>query len=266
MKYRSHLFRVLLFFTALAGGLSAALPQGGVAAHRGASGTHPENTVPALQEAVRLGAAMLEFDVQLSRDRVLVVMHDGTVDRTTGGRGRVSDLPAEEITKLDAGAWRAPAFSGVTVPTLAQVLKMLPRDRWLNVHVKGGPAVARAAAQALAADRRLDHAFIAGTHEELDAARAAVPGIMTCNLQRRPDPSDYVRETLARKDTFIQLRGGFEDPRFADWIAALRAGGVRINYYGTNDPAVFARLRDAGVNFPLVDDVHHIPAAARWQN
>lgn len=242
---------------------AAGLPTAGVCAHRGASGTHPENTIPALLEAVRLGAAMLEFDVQLTADGVLVLMHDDTVDRTTDGAGRPPELESGRIATLDAGAWKSREFAGVRVPTLAEVLAVLPRDRWLNVHVKGGPAVARAAALALAADDRLDHAFIAGLREECDAARAAVPTVLTCNMTRRADPSDYVRETVERGDAFIQLRGHADDPRFGDWIAALRAGGVRINYYGTNDPAEFARLRQAGVDFPLVDDVHLIPAEER---
>jgi glycerophosphoryl diester phosphodiesterase len=244
--------------------LAAALPTAGVAAHRGASGTHPENTLPALREAVRLGVAMIEIDVQLTADGGLVLMHDDTVDRTTNGTGRPPEMPAAEIAALDAGAWKAPEFTGVRVPTFAEALAVLPRDRWLNVHIKGGPAVARAAALALAADERLDHAFIAGLHAECDAARAAVPGVLTCNMTRRPDPADYVRETLERGDAFIQLRGHFDDPRFGEWIAALRAGGVRINYYGTNDPAEFARLRAAGVAFPLVDEVQLIPTEARW--
>lgn len=245
-------------------GWATPLPSGGVAAHRGASGTHPENTLPALVEAVRLGVAMIEIDVQLTADGVLVLMHDDTVDRTTDGTGRTTELSAAAVAALDAGAWKAPEFAGVRVPTLAEALAVLPRDRWLNVHIKGGPAAARASALVLAAEGRLDHTFIAGLHAECDGARAVVPGIMTCNLQRRPDPADYVRETIVRGDTFIQLRGHFDDPRFGAWIAVLRAAGVRINYYGTNDPAEFARLRAAGVAFPLVDDVHLIPAEARW--
>lgn len=260
----SHL-RVLLLLSLLVPPLLAtALPTAGVAAHRGASGTHPENTLLAFREAVRLGVAMIELDVQLTADGVLVLMHDDTVNRTTDGTGRPPELSAAAIVALDAGAWKAPEFAGARVPTFAEALADLPRDRWLNVHIKGGPAVARAAALALAADDRLDHAFIAGLHEECDEARSAVPGVLTCNMTRRPDPTDYVRETLERGDTFIQLRGHFDDPRFGDWIAALRAGGVRINYYGTNDPAEFARLRAAGVDFPLVDDVHLIPAEERW--
>ncbi len=64
------------------------MPQRGLCAHRGAMSTHPENTLPALEEAVRLGAQMIEFDVQLTKDGALILMHDATVDRTTNGRGK----------------------------------------------------------------------------------------------------------------------------------------------------------------------------------
>ena len=54
--------------------------------------THPENTLPAFEEALRLGAQMIEFDVQLTRDGALVLMHDATIDRTTTQQGQVADL------------------------------------------------------------------------------------------------------------------------------------------------------------------------------
>ena len=247
---------------------AADLPKTGFAAHRGASGTHPENTIPALQEAVRLGAAMIEIDVQLTRDGVLVLVHDSTLDRTTDGEGRVDELAWSDLAKLDAGSWKGPQFTGLRIPTFAEALAVLPRDRWINLDIKGSatrsPAAARAAALALAKDNRLDHAFITGDHAEVDAARGVVPGVLTCNLERRPDPTDFVRETIERKNTFIQLRGFFDDPRFDEWIATLQAAKVRINFCCTNDMDEFTRLRAAGVDFPLVDDAHKVPADDRW--
>ena len=62
-----------------------------VIAHRGASGTCPENTLVAFARAAALGAHMIELDVQLTRDGEVVVMHDWTLERTTDGAGAVSD-------------------------------------------------------------------------------------------------------------------------------------------------------------------------------
>jgi len=81
------------FFIFLIGiACSQDLPQRGICAHRGANNTHPENTIAAFKEAIRLGAHMIEFDVQMSKDSVLVIMHDKTVDRTTNGHGLISDV------------------------------------------------------------------------------------------------------------------------------------------------------------------------------
>ncbi len=72
-------------------------------AHRGSSGTHPENTLPAFAEAVRVGADGIELDVHLSKDGYLIVMHDEEVDRTTNGKGLIREKTLEELKKLNAG-------------------------------------------------------------------------------------------------------------------------------------------------------------------
>src|SRR5215472_18837798 len=92
-----------------------------VIAHRGASGTCPENTIPAFRRAAEVGAHMVELDVQLTRDGQPVVIHDWTLNRTTSGRGAVRRRTLEEISKLDAGAWFGRAFADTRVPTLEQV-------------------------------------------------------------------------------------------------------------------------------------------------
>ena len=79
------------------------MPTRGICAHRGASDSHPENTIAAFREAIRLGAHMIELDVTLSSDGKLVLMHDHTVDRTTDGNGRVEELTLADLKKLDAG-------------------------------------------------------------------------------------------------------------------------------------------------------------------
>lgn len=91
-------------------------------AHRGASAYAPENTVAAFDEAIRLGAAAIEFDVRVTADGVPVVLHDETVDRTTNGRGRVNELTRLELLRLDAGSWKHPRFAGTRIPTLAEAL------------------------------------------------------------------------------------------------------------------------------------------------
>lgn len=95
-------------------------------AHRGYSAVAPENTLPALAAAVLSGATYVEFDVRTTADGVPVVIHDRTVDRTTDGSGHVWDLPFDELRELDAGSWFSPAYAGVRVPSLAEVLDLFP--------------------------------------------------------------------------------------------------------------------------------------------
>jgi glycerophosphoryl diester phosphodiesterase len=113
------------------------------AAHRGGAGLAPENTMEAFRNAVvNWGVDMLELDVRLTRDGVLVIHHDETVDRTTNGSGRLADLTWDKLQELDAGhQFRDPEGQasyrgkGVTVPTFQELLEAFPEVR-LNVEAK----------------------------------------------------------------------------------------------------------------------------------
>jgi glycerophosphoryl diester phosphodiesterase len=112
--------------------------------HRGGAAVVPEDTVLGFQEGLKYGDAVIECDVHATLDGELVVMHDETVDRTTDGTGRISELTYAEIQRLDAGyrfspdgatfPWRG---KGITVPTLAQIYAEFP-ERPVNIELKKG--------------------------------------------------------------------------------------------------------------------------------
>ncbi|ALS29281.1 glycerophosphodiester phosphodiesterase [Paenibacillus sp. 32O-W] len=109
-----------------------------VAGHRGYKSNYPENTLLAFEQALKLGVHMLEFDLRLSKDNVIMVIHDETVDRTTDGKGKVGDFSCKELQRLDAGRWFAERFAGLRIPTfeeLCELLKAYP-DVLLNVEIK----------------------------------------------------------------------------------------------------------------------------------
>ncbi|MBT3604526.1 MAG: glycerophosphodiester phosphodiesterase, partial [Candidatus Latescibacteria bacterium] len=93
-------------------------------AHRGFSSQYPENTILAFQKALDIGIDWMEFDLQVTSDNHLVVMHDKTVDRTTNGTGLVSDLTLEQVKKLDAGSHLDAQFAGEQVPTFEEVVTL----------------------------------------------------------------------------------------------------------------------------------------------
>lgn len=106
-----------------------------VVAHRGASARYPENTLPAFEAAVALGAQLVELDVRLTADGAPIVMHDPDVSRTTDGRGLVHELTAAEIARLWAGTPEVPA----RVPTLAEALTVLSGRAGVAIEIKNIP-------------------------------------------------------------------------------------------------------------------------------
>ena len=95
-----------------------------VISHRGEQLSHPENTLPAFQAAIEAGADYFELDVRTTSDGRLVLMHDGTVDRTTNGTGKVRELAFDQIRQLDAGSKFGPQFAGVKVLTFEEALTL----------------------------------------------------------------------------------------------------------------------------------------------
>jgi len=112
------------------------LPSPLIIAHRGYSYKYPENTLAAFTAAADAGAHMIELDVCLSRDRRLVVIHDDSVDRTTGASGAVKMFSLRQLSRLDAGSWFDPSFSGEKVPSLEQVLDAVKDRLLVNIEIK----------------------------------------------------------------------------------------------------------------------------------
>ena len=110
----------------------------GVTGHRGCKAYMPENTLISFREAFKLGVDVLEFDIQLTRDDVMIVMHDDMVDRTTDGTGAVWFKTLEEMKALDAGVKFG--FPGERVPTFEEALECIrneaPAHMVLNVEIK----------------------------------------------------------------------------------------------------------------------------------
>jgi glycerophosphoryl diester phosphodiesterase len=128
-----------------------------IIAHRGASAHAPENTIASFKQAVELGADGVEFDVQLARDGVPVIIHDYDLKRTGSIDKRVVDLTSKQLGKIDVGSWfnkkyprlSKPEFSNEIVPTLEGVLETLAYfDGFLHIELKAleGDHVALAAA------------------------------------------------------------------------------------------------------------------------
>ena len=238
------------------------MPAGGVCAHQGNGGGKPANTVVAFTNAVTLGAVMVEFDVKRCKTGELVIMHDGTVDRTTNGKGAVSDLTFDEIRKLTI-KWPGHPDANVKVPTFDEAIDCLPTEGiWINCHSAAN--VATEVAQKIKAKGRLHQAFIATSLASIEEARKAVPDILTCNMSRtvkgrdayfKPWPPEmntlYAKQTIEHKCQFLQLLY----PCSRADVEMLHAAGVKVSYFKCDQPEKAKKMRDLGIDVILSDRI-----------
>lgn len=108
-----------------------------VTAHRGASVSYPENTMRAFVGAKELGADWIELDVQQTKDRQLIVLHDTNFKRTTGVDKNTWELSYDEVKKLDAGSFFGKEFQGERIPLLEEVITFAKKNHVkLNIELK----------------------------------------------------------------------------------------------------------------------------------
>lgn len=157
-----------------------------VFAHRGGARLAPENTIPAFERGMTVGADGVECDVHLSRDGIPVVIHDATLERTTNATGPVSALTADELARVDAGHHFAidQAFpfrgQGVGVPRLADVLRIVPDGRVIIEMKRSTPALARAVIDVVRQADAIDRVCVGSFHDEaLAVIRTEAPAIAT---------------------------------------------------------------------------------------
>jgi len=110
-------------------------PQPFIFAHRGDSAHAPENTLAAFELALAQKADGIELDVKLSSDGHVIVIHDSTVDRTTGAHGRVKDMSLADLRSLYAGSFFSQNFSSEKIPTLEEVFEAVGKRIFINVEL-----------------------------------------------------------------------------------------------------------------------------------
>lgn len=229
-----------------------------VIGHRGAAAVAPENTLPSFRAAAAAGARWVEFDAKLTRDGVVVVMHDERLDRTTSGSGDVARHTAAEIAALDAGAWFGPGFAGTKVPTLSETIATLS-ELGLGANIEIKPCPGRGAETAAAVVAILAKAWPAQRpvpllssfdRDALATARAAAPDLPIGLLSSRLPP-DW-REAAAHYGC-ASINLDQKHVTDAD-IAAVRAAGLAVLVYTVNDPARARQLTQAGATAVFTDD------------
>ncbi|MBP0933754.1 glycerophosphodiester phosphodiesterase [Streptomyces sp. KCTC 0041BP] len=238
-----------------------------VYAHRGASAYAPENTLAAIDLAMRLGFAWVENDVQRTRDGVLVVVHDDTLARTTDVEQRypdrkpwrVKDFTAAEIAGLDAGSWFSEGFAGARVPTLRQYLARVQRNQQrLLLEIKKPelyPGIERETLKVLDEAGWLDERHVSGrlvvqsfSADSVRAVHDLRPDLVTAFLGT-PAVAD-----LPKYARFTDRINPWHTTISAGYVAAvhnlLGAHGkaMEVDTWIVDDPATAWKVRDMGVD------------------
>ena len=238
-----------------------------VYAHRGGSALRPENTIVAFDNGLALGADGLELDVHLSKDGVVVVHHDQTLERTTNARGRVCEKTADELDRLDAAYHFTTADGtfphrgqGLGVPRLSDVLARY-RGAALIIEFKVNvPELARRAIELVRAAGAVERvAFGSFGRRVLRAARELEPGIPTGASREEARWALYlsrVRWPLgepAYREFQVPERSRtttIVSPRF---IAHARRAGIPVKVWTVDEEADMRRLIAWGASALITD-------------
>jgi len=230
-----------------------------VVGHRGLIFQAPENTLAGFEACMNLRLG-LELDIQRTKDGVLVLMHDSEVNRTTNGKGKVSEITLAELKKLDAGSWFDIRFKGEKVPTLEEFLLRLVRYKESNplvcVDVK------------IDDDQLVEEMVgLARKHQVLEYLMFIGRTITEAGFRERLKKADAKAKVARLAQTSAELPAALEDP-LADWVyvrflptpqevSKVHQKGKKVFVVGSlvagNLPENWRKARESGADALLTD-------------
>jgi len=229
-----------------------------VIAHRGASAYAPENTLPAFFRALELGAREVELDVQLSRDDVLVLFHDKTLEGKTGRAGRVRDLTADELREVEVGSWFdathpevTARYAGTRLATLDDIFRSFGAAFYYHVEIKAPePRIPELVLGEIAAFELRERVTITSfEREQLDRVRALDADIPITWILRGDSPGDIDAAARARFDG-VAVEASKLTPEL---VARARALGLEIRAHRVRDDADMEHAIRVGSNGMTTD-------------
>ncbi len=240
-----------------------------VFAHRGGGGVFPENTLLAFEDSAKLGVDFLELDVHSTKDGTLVVMHDGSIDRTTDGRGKVSDFTLAELKKFDAGylftndnnATFPFRGKGITIPTLQEIFDAFPQMKFNIEPKQATPSIITPLCEMIRQHKMTDRIIVGSFRQTaIDEFRAACPEVATS-----ASPAE-VSEFLAMQKTGIAdsysppfqalqvpANASFLNVVNKDFVTAAHNQNIQVHVWTINDEDEMKKLIDFGVDGIMTD-------------
>jgi glycerophosphoryl diester phosphodiesterase len=229
-----------------------------VVAHRGDEVCAPENTLSAFRQAVEKGADAVEFDVKLTADGQVVVIHDQTVDRTTNGTGNVAKFRLKALQELDAGVQFPGQFTGERIPTLEEVFETVGKHAYMNIELKNYatpfdslvPKVAQIVKKHGMQEQVLFSSFLA---INLRKARLLLPEVPQ-GLLVIPGWKGSWGRTFGWRGNYNALNPK-KDEINASLVYRVHAAGKRVIAWTINTEAEFKRMIGLGVDGIITGDL-----------
>jgi glycerophosphoryl diester phosphodiesterase len=226
-----------------------------IIAHRGASYDAPENTVTAIKLAWTQKADAAEFDVFLSKDGKIVVVHDKDTKRVAGVDKLVVKQTLAELRLLDVGKWKDPKFAGERIPTLDEVLVTVPKGKRVFIEVKCGPEIVPELDRVLKESKvKAEQTAVISFHAPvIDAVKKARPDLQAywiVSLKPKKDKTAPTAESLIASAKQIHADGlDLSAEPSLDQIYAdkVRAAGLKLYVWTVNDANVARRMVEIGV-------------------
>lgn len=236
-------------------------PKVEIVAHRGASFDAPENTLAAIKLAWEQKADASEFDVFLSKDGKIVVIHDATTKRTACVDMKVAETTLDELRKLDVGSWKGAKFKGERIPTLEEMLATVPTGKRVFIEVKCGPEIVPELDRVLKVcklkpEQTCVISFNADVIAATKKARPDLPCYWVVNLAPK-NAKPKTAEELIEKAKEIKADGldlsatpAILDKAFGDKV---KAAGFKLYVWTVNDVELAKKMIAAGVESITTD-------------
>lgn len=224
-----------------------------VVAHRGFSAVAPENTLASLSAAIRAGATGSECDVYTSKDGQIVVMHDGTVDRTTNGNGKITELTFAQLRQLDAGSWKHKKYAGERIPTLDEILATHRGTRCAAVVEIKMAGIERPVIEAIRRAGLIDQAFVISFKGDVVREVRTLEPRLRCAWLCGETP----KSTSARRAEWLAAKAKEYKTNILDLgysllsretVAELHRRGIVVWAYTVDEPSVIDALMRWGVD------------------
>ena len=226
-------------------------------AHRGASHEAPENTLASFSRAADLGADGIEFDVQLSSDGQVVVIHDFVLETTTDGHGPVRDRTLSELKELEAGAWFDRRFAGQRIPTLQELIDEVGHRLLLNIELKTASlrddGLALAVVRILQENALLGRVIVSSFNPlavwRIKRADARIP----IGLLYAPDLPFLMRRPWSRHLLRLDALHPYHASVDAAYVSWAREQGLRIHTWTVDEPADMRRFIRLGIDLMITN-------------